>query len=205
MGAAITPYQSLLAVHAFGIPPRFYSVILVLAALASVGSAVVFGILSDQYARRRQMAITLSTAMVLGCGLILLLPSAGSFTLAHALLLPIGMALFGQLFVQARILTQRRPAAERDTVSALIRAIFAIPYFVVLPLWTLALKAVLALARLARRQRIARNRSLRPQLPRLAGRDGPSRRPEPDNRAWHDDRLDQPLYSASLRSRVLTY
>lgn len=145
LSAAVAPYQSLIAIRIFAIPPRDYAALLVVAALVAVTSSVVAGIWADQSARRRRVALILITALAVGTGLVRLLPSAASFAVAHMLLLPLGAGLFGQLFALARIVTQGRPQAERDRIAAVIRAAFAVPFVAVLPLWALAVNAGVAL------------------------------------------------------------
>ena len=141
VGAALAPYQSLIALRLFGYTPRSYGVILVTAALVAVCSAIAAGILADQFARRRAVAVALICSMTLGPALVRLHPSPITFALAHALLMPLSAGLFGQLFALARIVTANRPPAERERIAALIRAAFSLPFVTILPLWSLAVEA----------------------------------------------------------------
>jgi MFS transporter, SET family, sugar efflux transporter len=145
VAAALAPYQSMIAVQIFAIPPRFYTAILVTAALISVSSSVVVGILTDQHAIRRLTAILSTALLVTGYSLVRLAPSALTFTLAHAIIAPLAGSLFGQLFALTRIVTRDRPEEERDRIAALIRAAFALPFIVILPLWSLAIAAGVSL------------------------------------------------------------
>ena len=75
--------------------------------------------------------------MAAGSALMTVAPGAVSFVLAHALILPLS-SLYGQLFAQARLAAGRHDAATRDGIMATIRALFALPFVIVLPLWALA-------------------------------------------------------------------
>ncbi|TAG21963.1 MAG: hypothetical protein EAZ40_08500 [Rhodobacterales bacterium] len=48
-----------------------------------------------------------------------------------------GSVTFGQVFALARMAATRHPEGERDGIMAVIRALFALPFVVVLPLWAL--------------------------------------------------------------------
>lgn len=139
--AAIAPYQSLLAITRFGFSPLGYAAVLIVAALTAVSGAIAAGILADQYACRRRIALTLVTLMVTAMALVRLAPSPASFALTHALLLPASAGLFGQLFALARIVTASHPRAERDRLGTLIRAAYSLPYVSVLVLLSLAIGA----------------------------------------------------------------
>lgn len=52
--------------------------------------------------------------------------------------MPAGGTIFGQCFALARIGTDARPEAERPAILAMIRALFALPFVFVLPLWSAA-------------------------------------------------------------------
>jgi hypothetical protein len=70
--------------------------------------------------------------------LMALVPGPWVFALAFALLFPVGSVTFGQVFALTRLAAGRYPEAERDGIMAVIRALFAAPFVVVLPLWALA-------------------------------------------------------------------
>ncbi len=131
------PYISVLAVREFGLGDRGYAVVLMVSTLVSVAAAIAAGIRADQTANRRSIALWSCVLMVLGCGLMTALPRPLTFILAHALILPLN-TLFGQLFAQSRLAAQKYPAATRDGILATIRALFALPFVVVLPLWSVA-------------------------------------------------------------------
>ena len=134
---SLGPYISILAVRQFGLGDRGYALVLLVSTLVSVTAAVAAGIRADQTANRRSISLWSCGLMVLACGLMVALPGAVSFILAHALILPMS-ALFGQLFAQTRLAAGRYDPATRDGIQATVRALFALPFVVVLPLWSWA-------------------------------------------------------------------
>ena len=132
------PYVSVLAVRQFGLGNRGFAVMIVASTLVSVTAAIAAGIRADQTADRRSIALWSSVAMLLGAALMTFLPGTVVFVLAHALIFPLS-TLFGQLFAQSRLAAQAYPPATRDGILTTIRALFAAPFVVVLPLWSLAL------------------------------------------------------------------
>lgn len=132
------PYFSTLAVNTFGFGDRGYAVLLAISAVVAVSAAVIGGIWADQTANRRQVTLTAVGALVLGTFLMTVAPAPWTFALATAILFPISSVAFGQVFALARLGATRHPEAERDGIMAVIRALFAAPFVVVLPLWSLA-------------------------------------------------------------------
>ncbi len=131
------PFVSVLAVRAFGLGDAGYAAVMVTSTLVSVAAALYSGIRADQTANRREIALFSGGVVVAGVLAMTFLPSTISFVLAHALLLPAN-SLFGQLFAQARLATATLPPAQRDGIQATIRALLALPFVVILPLWSLA-------------------------------------------------------------------
>lgn len=138
------PYISILAVREFGLGDRGYAAVMVISTLMSVTAALWAGIRADQTANRRSIALWSCGMMVGGCGLITIAPGPVTFVLAHALILPMN-ALFGQLFAQSRLAAQGCDPTTRDGILATVRALFALPFVIVLPLWSLALSQGLPL------------------------------------------------------------
>ena len=130
------PFVSVLAVRAFGLGDAGYAGVMVVSTLVSVAAALYSGIRADQTANRREIALFSGAVTVVGVAVMTFLPSTVSFIMAHALLLPAN-SLFGQLFAQARLATATLPPAQRDGVQATIRALLAVPFVVILPLWSL--------------------------------------------------------------------
>ena len=132
------PYFSTLAVNTFGFGDAGYAVMLAIASVISVASAVVAGIRADQTANRRQVTLLAVASLALGTFLMTAVPGPWIFALAVSLLIPVSSIAFGQVFALARLAATRHPAAARDGILAVIRALFAAPFVVVLPLWSIA-------------------------------------------------------------------
>lgn len=132
------PYFSTLAVNTFGFGDAGFAVLLALSTGASVSASVIAGIRADQTANRRRVTLVSVVALVAGMALMTVAPGPWVFAIASAVLFPLGAVTFGQVFALARLAATRHPEAERDGIMAVIRALFAAPFVVVLPLWALA-------------------------------------------------------------------
>lgn len=138
--ASLGIHQSLIAIRVFGLSDGEYAVVLLLAMTASVTSSVGMGIAADRHPWRRAMAVTAAAACVAGPLLVWATGHPVAFVLAHALLIPVAGTIFGQLFAVARLASSRHEEAERGAILAVIRALFAVPFTLVLPLWGLAFR-----------------------------------------------------------------
>ena len=132
------PYFSTLAVNSFGFGDAGFAVLLALASGVSVASSVIAGIRADQTANRRRVALVAVASLVLGMVLMTAVPGPWVFALATAVLFPLGSVTFGQVFALARLAASAHPEDARDGIMAVIRALFAAPFVVVLPVWALA-------------------------------------------------------------------
>lgn len=139
--ATLAPYASALAVTVFGLSDGAYSALLVVASVLSVSASVGFGILADQRANRRVIALASGGFLVAGTGLMTFGPSVTSFVLAHALILPLSGSLFGQFFALARLAATLHPERDRPGIQATLRAAFALPWVCVLPIWSVVFGA----------------------------------------------------------------
>jgi hypothetical protein len=139
-GSTLGPYIAQLGVQRFGLGDRGYALLLAASTLVSVSAALFVGIRSDQTGRRRGLALGAAGLLLAGAALMTFLPSTASFVLAHGLILP-ASSLFGQIFSLARISAAAQPEKLRDGIMAAVRALFALPYVVVLPMWSLAFRS----------------------------------------------------------------
>lgn len=130
------PYFSTLAVNTYGFGDRGFAVLLALSSVVSVSASVYGGIRADQTANRRQVTLAAVVSLALGMALMTVAPGPWVFALVAAVLLPVGSVTFGQVFALARMAATRHPESERDGIMAVIRALFALPFVVVLPLWS---------------------------------------------------------------------
>lgn len=135
------PYVSTLAVNTFGFGDRGYATLLALSSLISVSASVIGGIRADQTANRRQVTLLAVLSLMLGTCLMTVTPGPLVFALTAGLLIPVSSITFGQVFALARLAATRYPEDKRDGIMAVIRALFAAPFVVVLPLWSLAFAA----------------------------------------------------------------
>lgn len=134
--ATMLPYISALAVTVFGLNDGAYSGLLVVASALSVGSSVGFGILADQRANRRGIALLTGALLLAGTAAVWAAPHRPVFVLAHAAVLPLSGSIFGQLFALGRLAATLHPEAERPAILSTLRAAFALPWVVVLPIWS---------------------------------------------------------------------
>jgi hypothetical protein len=136
--ASLGPFTSLLAIEVFGLSNAGLSAVLALASLIGVSAAISVGIVTDQRANRRRVAVASGMLMSGGGLLVLGGNSALAFILAHALVLPAARTLNGQLFALARLAASVHPPDARDAITAAVRTAFALPFVVILPLWAAA-------------------------------------------------------------------
>ncbi|MFO1201954.1 MAG: MFS transporter [Tabrizicola sp.] len=135
------PYFSTLAVNSFGFGDRGYAILLALASIISVSASVIGGIRADQTANRRKVTLTSVASLMLGTFLMTATPGAWVFALTAAVLIPISSITFSQVFALARLAATKYPPEDRDGIMAVIRALFALPFIIVLPLWSVAFAA----------------------------------------------------------------
>ena len=137
INASVFPYQSLIAIDRIGIAQSAYALVLLCASVLAVTSSVAAGIITDQRANRRTIAIVTAAMTVLGPLLMLVFPGRLSLVLCHGILIPLSASLYGQCFALARLVTLDRPA-ERDAILSALRALLSLTFLVVLPVWSLA-------------------------------------------------------------------
>lgn len=138
-------HQSLVAREVFALGDGAYSLVLLAAMAVSVVSSVAMGVAADRGPWRRATALAAATLTLAGTILMTAAPSRASFLANAALLGPAGGALFGQLFAAGRLAAQAHPPEDRGPILATVRALFAVPFMLGLPLWGLAFGAGLPL------------------------------------------------------------
>lgn len=135
MTAPVGTYQSLIAIREIGLSDSTFAAVLGLGLTVGTVVSLWVGVVTDQHPWRRRAGLGVATALCLGNTLMWVAPSALVFVFAHGVLLPMAVTLFGQLFALARLAASGLPTADRDAAVANVRAFFAIPFIVVLPLW----------------------------------------------------------------------
>ena len=148
LAASFEPYKSLLGISIFGLSDNAFALVLVGSFSMSVVASVWVGIVTDQRQSRKPLALLSVMAATGGTAIAWIGDSQIAFIVAHAILLPISATILGQLFAITRLYTANRPAAERDGVTSVIRALFAVPFVVVLPTWGLIFDTGVALTTL---------------------------------------------------------
>ncbi|MCU0802120.1 MAG: hypothetical protein MUD11_10135 [Rhodobacteraceae bacterium] len=141
---AMGAYLSTLGIKVFGLGEVGYAAVLVCSTLLSVATSVLLGIRADQTARRRGIMLASVALTVLGFALMVVAPGSAMFVLVHALILPLGGAIWGQVFATARQASSAYDIVTRDSIMATIRALFALPFVIVLPVWSFAIYAGVA-------------------------------------------------------------
>ena len=137
LNASVYPYQSLVGIERLGLSEPAFALILALASAVSVSASVLLGILSDQKANRRRIALLTATSGTLGVGLMLVAPSPLTFALCHGILFPVATSLYGQLFALAR-LARDDDGAARDAILATLRSALSLSFLGMLVFWTAA-------------------------------------------------------------------
>ncbi len=144
IGAAVSsviPFQSLIAVDILGMSDTAYAAVLVGEALLGVASAVWGGLLSDSWLDRRHLAIGATALAVCGTALMLAVPSIPAFVVTHAILYPMSGVVFSQTFALTRLASEEMAPDARDAVLVAVRAFLAVPFVIVLPIWSVAMAA----------------------------------------------------------------
>jgi SET family sugar efflux transporter-like MFS transporter len=137
LNASIYPYQSLIAIEGIGLSEPAFAMVLVLASVLAVTSAVVIGIIGDQRGNRRLIAIVTAFAALIGTVAMMVFPSPVTLIICHGILLPIASSLFGQVFALAQ-LASTQVSAPKDSILSVIRAAMSISFLAMLIYWTWA-------------------------------------------------------------------
>lgn len=136
--ASFAPYVSLLGISVFGLSDGIFALLLTGSLIVTVAASVIVGIITDQRPLRRTMALVSASSIALGMVLVTLTGSLAAFVATHLILLPVGISLLGQIFAIARLHTKSFSETDRDGATAVIRALFAVPFAIILPMWGLA-------------------------------------------------------------------
>jgi SET family sugar efflux transporter-like MFS transporter len=141
MNASIGPYLALIAIEKVGLSETAFALVLAAAAVVAVVAAVVLGVLGDQRGQRYGIAVMTALASFVGLAMMLVAPSPLALVLCHAVLFPLGSALYGQVFALAQLAgpngvgpngTGGAPAGLQDSVLGAIRAAMSVSFMAVL-------------------------------------------------------------------------
>jgi len=134
--ASLYPYQSVIAIERIGLTRTEFSWLLTLASLVAVVSSVLFGVLGDQYGKRRAIALTAALSSTWGIAIMLIFPGKWSLLAFNGVLLPVASSLYGQFFALARLAS--REDEDRDAVLGTLRSNLSFAFLGMLIFWTLA-------------------------------------------------------------------
>jgi MFS transporter, SET family, sugar efflux transporter len=137
VNASIMPYQSLIGIENIGLSHAAFAAVMVLASAVAVTASVYVGILSDQKANRRRVALITAAIGLIGSVLMLGAPHPLTFILAHGVLIPIATSLFGQTFALNRLASQAF-STQREGIQATVRAAMSVTFLLMLLFWTYA-------------------------------------------------------------------
>ena len=135
--ASIYPYQSVIAIERIGLTRTEFSWLLTLASAVAVTSSVLFGVLGDQYGKRRLIALGASCAATFGVALMILFPGKLALVAFHGILLPVASSLYGQFFALARR-ASRDEDDKRDAILGTVRSNLSLAFLAMLVFWTFA-------------------------------------------------------------------
>ena len=133
--ASFAPYVSLLGITFFGLSDQMFALQMTATLLVSVATSVGVGILTDRHPLRRVFALIAMGAICFALFLVWTFGNLTAFVIAHVLIMPLGGTIFGQVFAVMRLYTSHLPASTRDSLTSTIRALFAVPFIIVLPIW----------------------------------------------------------------------
>jgi predicted MFS family arabinose efflux permease len=137
INASLFPYLSLVAIDLVGLSDGAFALLLALASVAGVAAALGAGIVTDQRANRRPVAVVTALLTVIGPLAMWLMPGPATLVLCQGLLLPVAGSLLGQSFALARLACEDRPEMV-DAVMATLRAMLSLAFLPTLVLWSLA-------------------------------------------------------------------
>ena len=138
--ASVFPYQSLIAIGRVGLTEVQFGLVMVLASGVAVTTSVLLGVLSDQRANRRGIALATVLTGSLGVAAIMLTPGPAAFVLCHGVCLPVASSLYGQIFALTRLATTGMER-DRDAILSTVRAAMSVSFTAMLVFWTWAFAA----------------------------------------------------------------
>lgn len=137
VNASIYPYQSLIGIEIIGLSHTAFAAVMVLSSAVAVTTSVYIGILSDQKANRRNIALVTALAGCIGMLMMVALPHPITFVIATGFFLSIASSLFGQTFALNRLASQDFPN-QREGIQATVRAAMSVTFLLMLVFWTIA-------------------------------------------------------------------
>ncbi|WP_417691319.1 MFS transporter [Roseibium sp.] len=130
-GAAIAPFQSVIAIQEFGLSDAAYSAIIFTAAIVNVAASVLIGILSDRLGEYRKALLVVTMFGIVGNGLVFFGANSTAFVIALLFLLPIFGALNSLIFANVKAFSIGLPSRELSGVNSAVRAMISLSWVLV--------------------------------------------------------------------------
>lgn len=123
--ASVMPYQSVIAIHEFGLTNDAYSLLIFAASIVNVVASVFFGAISDRSVDRRMLVMRLCFVGAMGFGIVYLVPSPVVFIICTITLIPMCNCANPLLFASVRAEVGSLDKATSASVTSIVRAGFA--------------------------------------------------------------------------------
>jgi len=132
--AAINPYKNIFGVDVIGIPPAFYSLVILFSGLVVTFVSVRFGSSADRHGSFARYILICGACGLLGNLIVYAWPNAYTYLCATCLLLPIFCVLNSLIFGYAAARRQAGQDAGRHHANAVLRSAYSMGYVLTLGL-----------------------------------------------------------------------
>jgi SET family sugar efflux transporter-like MFS transporter len=142
--AATLPYASLVGIDTLGLSPGWFATVMAIGSVLGTLVSLSLGYLSDKLPDRRLLVVITALAGVICQGMIYVWPTQLSFTIAMAIVMPIGGACYSQCFAYVRVFYVRKDAGRADFMVTALRTVFTVAWIIVPPLagWVAAVSSI---------------------------------------------------------------
>ena len=131
--AATMPYASLVGVGTLGMSPGWFATVMAIGSVLGTILSLFLGYISDKLPDRRILVLLAALGGMAGHGLIFVWPSQAGFTIAMALIMPIGFTCFSQSFAFVRVYYSKHRPGRADFMVTALRTVFTFAWVVVPP------------------------------------------------------------------------
>ncbi len=132
--AAVTPYRAIVGVETLGLTNAQFALITGFGGLATAIASLALGAMSDRAADRRRPVLLCAVVGCLGFAMVWIWPTALSFAVAFAVVIPLGSALVSQNFSYARSYYNTVEPAKAAFMMSVLRSLFSLAWVIVPPL-----------------------------------------------------------------------
>ena len=131
--AATMPYASLVGVDTLGMSPAWFATVMAIGSVLGTFLSLFLGYISDRLPDRRILVLIAALGGMAGHGLIYLWPNQTGFTIAMAVLMPIGFTCFSQCFAYIRVYYSKHLPERADFMVTALRTVFTVAWVIVPP------------------------------------------------------------------------